>query len=147
MKIVNKKAYFNYEIKDSFEAGIALTGAEVKSIRSGRCNLSDAYVKILNDELWLINADIARYKYDGREGYDSNRSRKLLIKRFEIERLKSKVKQDRVVLVPLSIYSKRNIIKLEVGLGVGKKKYQKKNLEKDRDVKREMARVKRKYMV
>ena len=147
MKIVNKKAYFNYEIKDSFEAGIALTGAEVKSIRSGRCNLSDAYVKILNDELWLINADIAKYKYDGSEDYDSNRSRKLLIKRFEIERLKSKVKQDRVVLVPLSIYSKRNIIKLEVGLGVGKKKYQKKNLEKDRDVKREMARVKRKYMV
>lgn len=147
MKIVNKKAYFNYEIKDSFEAGIVLTGAEVKSIRSGRCNLSDSYVKIIDDELWLVNADIVKYKYDGREEYDSKRSRKLLLKRSQIERLRSKVKQDRLVMVPLSVYTTRNLIKVEVGLGKGKRKFEKKNLEKDRDVKRQMARVKRKYMV
>ena len=147
MKIVNKKAYRNYSIDDSFEAGIVLTGAEVKSIRSGRCNLSDAYVKFLGNDPWLINADIAQYTHDGSEDYDSNRSRKLLLKRKEIDILKSKVKQSRFVLIPLSIYTTRNLIKVQVGLGKGKKEYQKKNIEKDRDVKREMARIKRKHMV
>jgi SsrA-binding protein len=147
MKILNKKAYRNYSIEDSFEAGIVLTGAEVKSIRSGRCNLSDAYVKFLSDELWLVNADIARYTHDGREEYDSNRSRKLLLKKKEIDDLRVKVRQSRYTLIPLSVYTTRNLIKVQVGLGKGKREYQKKNVEKDRDVKREMARIKRKHMV
>lgn len=147
MKIVNKKAYHNYAIEDSFEAGIVLTGSEVKSIKSGRCNLSDAYVKFMGDELWLVNADIAKYTHDGSEDYDSRRSRKLLLKRSEIDRLKGKVKQSRLTLIPLSIYTTRNLIKVQVGLGKGKRKYQKKNVEKERDVKRQMARIKRKHMV
>lgn len=147
MKIVNKKAYFNYNIKDTFEAGIVLTGAEVKSIRDGRCNLSDAYVKIISDQLWLVNADIAKYKYDGNSEYDSKRSRKLLVKRREIEKLRSKIKQERLTLIPISVYTTRNLIKVEVGLGKGKRNYEKKNVEKERDVKRDMARVKRKFMV
>ncbi|MCD4756614.1 SsrA-binding protein SmpB [bacterium] len=147
MKITNKKAYFNYDIKDTFEAGIVLTGAEVKSIRSGRCNLSDAYVKIFDNQLWLVNADIAKYKYDGNVDYDSARSRKLLVKRREIDQLERKLKQGRLTLIPVSIYTTRNLIKVQVGLGKGKRKHEKKNVEKDRDVKRDMARVKRKYMV
>lgn len=147
MKIVNKKAYHNYSIEDSFEAGIVLTGAEVKSIKSGRCNLSDAYVKFMGDELWLVNADIAKYTHDGSEDYDSRRSRKLLLKRSEIDRLKGKVKQSRLTLIPLSIYTTRNLIKVQVGLGKGKRQYQKKDVEKERDVKRQMARIKRKHMV
>jgi SsrA-binding protein len=147
MKIVNKKAYHNYEIEDSFEAGIVLTGAEVKSIKSGRCNLSDAYVKFMGDELWLINADIARYAHDGTDDYDSRRSRKILLKRKEIDQLQSKLKQSRLTLIPLSVYTTRNLIKVQVGLCRGKREYQKKNLEKDRDVKREMARIKRRHMV
>jgi SsrA-binding protein len=147
MKIVNKKAYHNYSIEDSFEAGIVLTGAEVKSIKSGRCNLSDAYVKFMGDELWLVNADIAKYTHDGSEDYDSRRSRKLLLKRREIDKLKSKVKQSRLTLIPLSIYTTRNLIKVQVGLGKGKRQYQKKDVEKERDVKRQMARIKRKHMV
>lgn len=147
MKIVNKKAYRNYSIEDSFEAGIVLTGAEVKSIRSGRCNLSDAYVKFLGNELWLVNADIARYTHDGREDYDSNRSRKLLLKKKEMDTLRGKVKQGRLVLIPLSVYTTRNLIKVQVGLGKGKREYERKGVEKDRDVKREMARIKRTHMV
>jgi SsrA-binding protein len=147
MKITNKKAYHNYSIEDSFEAGIVLTGAEVKSIRSGRCNLSDAYVKFLGNELWLVNADIAKYKYDGREDYDSNRSRKLLVKRSQIDKLRGKIKQGRLSLIPLSIYTIRNLIKVEVGIGKGKRKYEKKNVEKERDVKRQMARIRREHMV
>jgi SsrA-binding protein len=147
MKITNKKGYHNYAIEDSFEAGIALTGAEVKSIRSGRCNLSDAYVKFMGDELWLINADIAKYTHDGSEDYDSKRSRKLLLKRKELDQLQRKIRQSRLTLVPLSIYTTRNLIKVQVGLGKGKRIYEKKEVEKDRDVKREMARIKRKHMV
>jgi SsrA-binding protein len=147
MKIVNKKAYRNYEILDSFEAGIVLEGSEVKSIKSGRCNLSDAYVKVLGDELWLVNADIAQYTHDGREDYDSKRSRKLLVKRSQIDELKVKMRQGRLTLVPLSIYTTRNLIKVQVGLCKGKRSYQKKEVEKERDVKREMARIKRKHMV
>jgi SsrA-binding protein len=147
MRIVNKKAYRNYNIEETFEAGIVLTGAEVKSVRSRRCNLSNAYVKFMGDELWLINADIAKYKYDGSEQYDSRRRRKLLLSRKEIEYLKGKIKQSRLTLVPLSIYTTRGLIKVEVGLGKGKKKYQKKEIEKERDVKRQMARIKREHMI
>lgn len=147
MKIINKKAYFNYDIKDTFEAGVVLTGAEVKSIRDGRCNLADAYVKIISNQLWLVNADIAKYKYDGSTDYDGCRSRRLLVKRREIDRLESKLKQDRLLLIPVSVYTTRNLIKIEVGLARGKRRFDKKNLEKDRDVKRDMARVKRRFMV
>ena len=147
MKILNKKAYRNYNIEDSFEAGIVLTGAEVKSIKSGRCNFSDAYVKFLGDELWLVNADIARYIHDGSEEYDSNRSRKLLLKKKEIDALRVKVRHSRYTLIPISVYTTRSLIKVQVGMGKGKREYQKKNIEKDRDVKREMARIKRKHMV
>jgi SsrA-binding protein len=147
MRIVNKKAYRNYNVEETFEAGIVLTGAEVKSVRSRRCNLSNAYVKFMGDELWLINVDLAKYKYDGSEQYDSKRRRKLLLSRKEIEYLKGKIKQSRLTLVPLSIYTTRGLIKVEVGLGKGKKKYQKKEIEKERDVKRQMARIKREHMI
>ena len=147
MKIINKKAYHNYKIEDSLEAGIVLTGAEVKSIKNGRCNLSNSYAKFMGDELWLVNADIAKYAHDGSEEYDSARSRKLLLKRKEMEYLKGKIKQSRLTLVPLSIYTTRNLVKVQLGLGRGKREYQKKNVEKERDVKREMARIKRKHMV
>jgi SsrA-binding protein len=132
---------------DSFEVGIVLEGSEVKSIRSGRCNLSDAYVKFLGDELWLINADIAQYTHDGRDDYDSKRSRKLLVKRSQINDLMTKMRQGRLTLIPLSVYTTRNLIKVQVGLCKGKRNYQKKEVEKERDVKRQMARIKREHMV
>lgn len=147
MKIVNKKAHFNYEIHERLEAGIVLTGAEVKSIRDGRCNLGDSFVKIINNEVWLVNADIPKYKYDGSDDYDSARSRKLLISRDEIIYLESKMKQGNMTLVPLSVYSKAGNIKVEVGVARGKKRYEKKLLEKERTLEKELLLEKRKYMV
>jgi len=147
MRIVNKKAFHNYTVQERFEAGVVLTGAEVKSIKGGRCNLSDAYVKFLSSEPYLVNADIAKYTHSGSSDYDSRRSRKLLLSKKEIEYFQSKVKQGGYTLVPLSVYTTRGLIKVEVGLVKGKRKYEKKRVEKDRDVKREMARIKRKHMV
>lgn len=147
MKVTNKKAFFNYEISERFEAGIVLTGAEVKSIKSGRINLSDSYVKIIGAELWLVNADIPRYQFDGSENYDSKRSRKLLIKGRELVQIDSKLKQKKLTLIPLSVYTTRGRVKVEVGYGKGKKRYEKKAKEKERDMERELLYEKRKYMI
>ena len=147
MKIVNKKAFFNYEVLERLEAGISLTGAEVKSVRDGRCNLGDAYVKVIGGELWLVNADIPKYKYDGSKEYDSSRSKKLLVKRKELTYFESKMKQGNLTLIPLSIYSKGPNLKVEVGLARGKKRYEKKLQEKQRDLERELHLEKRKFMI
>ncbi len=147
MNIVNKKALHNYQVLERFEAGIVLTGAEVKSLRSGRCNLKDSYVKILNGQLWLINTDIPQYKYDGSSDYDPTRSRKLLIKKNELIYLQSKMKQGNLTLIPLRIYLKGRVFKVEVGLARGKKVHEKREEEKKRDMERELLLEKRKYMV
>lgn len=147
MRISNKKAYFNYEINEKFEAGIILTGAEVKSLRDGRCNLGDSFVKIVNNELWIVNADIPKYKYDGSSDYDSARSRKLLVSREDITYLQSKIRQGNMTLVPLSVYSKGGRIKVEVGVARGKKRYEKKLQEKERTLEKELHLEKRKFMI
>ena len=147
MNIVNKKAFHNYQVLEKFEAGVVLTGAEVKSLRDGRCNLKDSYVKILDEQLWLVNTDIPKYKYDGSSDYDSTRSRKLLIKKKELIYLQSKMKQGDLTLIPLRIYLKGNIFKVEVGLARGKKIHEKRQEEKKRDMERELLLEKRKYMV
>ena len=147
MKIKNKKAFFNYEISDTFEAGIVLAGAEVKSIKDGRINLSDSYVKILGGELWLVNADIPKYRYDGSSDYDSKRSRKLLVKGKELVGIDSKLKQKNLTLIPLSVYTTRGKIKVEVGFGKGRKRHEKKAREKERDLNRELLYERRKHMV
>ena len=147
MKIKNKKAFFNYEISDPFEAGVVLTGAEVKSVKSGRIDLSNAYVKIINGELWLVGADIPKYRYDGSEQYDAQRSRKLLVKKTEIEQIESSLRQKRLTLIPLSVYTTRGKVKVEVGYGRGRKRHEKKAREKERDLDKELLYQKRKYMV
>jgi SsrA-binding protein len=147
MKIVNKKASFNYEILETLEAGIILTGAEVKSIKTGRLNLGDAYVKILNNELWLVNAGIPQYQYSSDKSYDPARSRKLLINRTQLERLESKIKQANLTLIPISVYTARGFIKVEIGLARGKKHYEKKEKEKERDLDRDLLYESKKYVV
>lgn len=147
MKITNKKALLNYEILERLEAGIVLTGAEAKSIREGRCNLGDSFVKIVSAELWLVNADIPQYKYDGSTTYDSTRSRKLLVSKKDLVYLNNKMKQGNLTLIPLSVYSKGSIFKVEISLARGKKRYEKKIAEKKRDLERELHLEKRKYMI
>jgi SsrA-binding protein len=147
MKIKNKKAFFNYEVSDTFETGIVLSGSEVKSIKSGRMNFSDAYVKIVGGELWLVGADIPKYQFDGSMEYDPKRSRKLLVKKRELLDIESKLKQKNLTLIPVSVYTTRGKIKVEVGYGKGRKRYEKKERLKEKDQKRELLYEKRKFMV
>jgi SsrA-binding protein len=147
MKISNKKATFNYEIIESFEAGIVLTGAEVKSIKDGRVNLTDSFVKIISGDLYLVNAEIPQYKYSSDEFYDARRSRKLLVKKKELVQIDSKLKAKKLVLIPLSIYIKGKLVKVEVAYARGRKRHEKKQREKEREMDRELLYENRKYVV
>jgi len=136
VRIVNKKALHNYHILERLEAGISLTGAEVKSIRSGRLDLGEAHVRILNGEAFLINANIPRYAQSSNQTYDATRSRKLLLHKAQIMSLTGKTSGKGVTLVPVSLYEKNNKLKVEVGLGKSKKEFDKRAVIKERDHKR-----------
>lgn len=143
----NKRAYFDYEILEEFEAGIALAGAEVKSVKNSQVNLADSFVRFEGDQAYLWNANIAMYKHAYDPSYDPLRSRKLLLKKGEIDMLQSKVKQARLTVVPLKVYLSRGLVKLSIGLVRGKKQYEKKLKIKERDLDRELHREKRVHMV
>lgn len=138
MKIVNRKAYFDYEITGRLEAGVNLLGSEVKSLRGGHAKLDGSYVKIIGSEMYLVGAQIFPYIYARPEGYDPARTRKLLLHKKEIVSLKSKLEGAKLTLVPLSWYTKGPLVKLEVGLARGKKEYQKREKKKREDQKREL---------
>jgi len=139
--IENKKTYFNYQVLEKFEAGISLIGQEVKSIKSGRINLAGSYVVLKGSEVFLIGANVPPYQpKNAPPDYNPERSRKLLLKKSEIKYLIGKVKQKGLTLVPLKIYTKRGKIKLEFGTAKGKKKVDKRELIKKREVEREMER-------
>lgn len=141
----NKKAFHSFVIEDSLEAGLSLYGHEVKSLRDGQVSLAGAYVTIRNDEAFLRNAHIGKYKHaSGLAGYDETRERKLLLKRSEIARLIGKAKEKGLTLVPLEIYTKRGWIKLKVGLGRGKKQVDKRETIKKKETKRRIDRLLRK---
>lgn len=137
----NKKAYFDYEILEKFEAGIVLLGTEVKSIKSGHINLAGAYIVPKDSEFFLINSNVPPYQpKNAPKDYDPMRSRKVLITKKEIDQLQGKLKQRGLTLLPLSVYNKGGKIKLEFGLGQGKRKLDKRELIKKRDTDREMER-------
>ena len=136
----NRKAYHNYHIGDSVEAGIVLAGSEIKSIRDGRVTLSDAYVRPESGELWLLNAHIARYEASSYLSHEPNRPRKLLLHRKEIKNLTSKVSERGLTLVPTRLYIKGSIAKVEIALAKGKKLYDKRESIARREVEREIGR-------
>lgn len=138
MKIVNRRAYYDYTVLDRFEAGIHLTGAEVKSLRGGHAKLDGSYVKIIGSQLYLVSAQIFPYIYARPEGYDPARTRKLLLHKKEIISLKTKIDGAKLTLVPLTWYTKGPLVKLEIGLARGKKEYEKRETKKRLDQKREL---------
>ena len=141
----NKKAHFDYEILQTFEAGLQLTGQEVKSAKKGSAKLKGSYVVITGDEAFLLNMHIPKYAKAGSiPNYDPYRSRKLLLKRKELDLLIGKKNEKGLTLIPTKLYTKYGKIKLEFGIGRGKKKYEKKETIKKRDLDRE---IKRKYGV
>lgn len=145
MKVENRKARFEYEVVDEFEAGIALLGGEVKSVAAGRVQLEGSYVVIRPSpvselpEAWLVNANIAAYEHTSQE-MDVKRSRKLLLHRKELFLIEQKMKEGRLTIVPLSIYTTGRLVKLKIGLARGRKTWQKRELLKKRDVARDTER-------
>jgi len=137
----NRKAYHNYHIQDSMEAGIVLTGAEIKSIRAGSANLADAYVRPEGGELWLLNAHIARYDAASYMSHEPTRPRKLLLHRKEIAVLTSKVAERGLTLIPLRMYLKDGKAKVEVALAKGKRLYDKRESIIRREAEIEMGRA------
>jgi SsrA-binding protein len=136
----NKKARFNYEIVERLECGISLVGTEVKSIKLGKFSFTDAYAQIKENELWLIGFHISTYPFGNLFNHDPDRNRKLLVHKQEIKKLKRKVDEKGFTLVPTRFYLKRGRIKVELGIGRGKKTYDKRQDIKQRDQKRDAER-------
>ena len=142
MEIKNKKAYFDYEILESFEAGIVLKGTEIKSIRDGKVNLKDRYAVIKNNEVFLLNTHISQYKEGNIFNHDETRTRKLLLHKKEIKKIKEQLEIQGLTLVPLKLYFKGEYAKILLGLAKGKKNYDKRESIKKREnlieIKREL---------
>ena len=136
IEIKNKKAFFDYFIENKYEAGIVLTGTEIKSIRKGSANLKDCYARVKNNEVFLINMYIAPYDEGNRFNHDERRERKLLLHKNEILKINNEVETKRLTLIPLKIYFKNGKAKLELGVCQGKKLYDKRESIKERDLKR-----------
>jgi SsrA-binding protein len=139
----NRRALHDYEILDRFEAGLVLTGSEVKSLRGGRGSLSEAYGRVQGGEVWLEGMHIPPYAQGEKRGYDPIRRRKLLLHRNEIERLIGKTQERGLTLVPLRVYFSHGLAKVEVGLGRGKRQFEKRQTTLEREHRREMDRAAR----
>lgn len=137
----NRRARFDYQIEDAWEAGLALTGSEVKSLREGNVNLSDAYAQPKGNELYLVNCRIGEYKQAAHFGHAPLRDRKLLLHRAELDRIKGKVEQRGYTLVPLRIYFKEGWAKVELGLGKGRAHEDRRDAIAERETRREMDRA------
>ncbi|EKE04333.1 MAG: SsrA-binding protein [uncultured bacterium] len=137
----NKKAYHDYHILETYQAGMVLTGTEIKSIRAGRINLKDSFAKIENRELWLYKAHISPYDMGNRYNHEPERKRKLLLTKAEIRKLIGKTKESGNALIPLKLYFSNGWAKIEVGIGKGKKLYDKRETLAKKDQKREVERA------
>ncbi len=138
MEINNRKAKYDYQLFDSYEAGIVLVGTEVKSIRQGNCNLKDSYVVIRGLEAYVIGMHIGQYKQGNIFNHDETRTRKLLLNKREILKINDKIKMNGYTLIPVKLYFKKNRVKLLIALARGKKSYDKREAIKQRDMNRDM---------
>lgn len=137
----NKKAYFEYFIEDKLEAGLELVGTEIKSIRRGAVQFKDAFIQIDNNEAFIKDMYIGHYEFGNRFNHDETRNRKLLLHRHEINKLAKQVKLKGYTIVPLSLYLSEGKAKLEIGLAIGKANYDKRQVQKERDAKREIEKA------
>lgn len=140
MEIYNRKAKFDYFIEDEYEAGIVLTGTEIKSVRNGSCNIKDCYGIIKNNEIFLLNMFIGQYKEGNIFNHEETRSRKLLLHKKEIKKISQAVEVQGLTLIPIKLYFKDNKLKVLLGVCRGKKNYDKRETIKERDLKREVSR-------
>jgi len=143
----NKKALFDYEILDKTEAGLVLSGAETKSVKNGNLTLKGTFVTFHNDEAYLTGAHISKYGPSGNVDYEPDRSRKLLLKKKQIRYLAGKSQEKGLTIVPLSVYTKNRFIKVEIAVGRGRHKYDKREVIKKRDTDREVKRILKKIKI
>jgi len=136
----NKRARYDYELGERYEAGLVLTGTEVKSLRLGKANLTDAYAKVIDGEVWLVNAHISPYPYAHYGNHDPERRRKLLLHAREIKKIYGKTQEKGQALIPLAVYFKNGRAKVELALAKGKRAYDKRQTLKQKEADREMAR-------
>lgn len=137
----NRKARERYKVEEKFEAGLALVGTEVKSLRAGKAQLADAYAQMHRDELWLMNMHVSAYSHGGYTNHEPTRDRKLLLHRHEIEKLRTKLERRGYTLIPLELYFKKGRVKVQLGLCVGKDAVDRRAEIKERDSKKEIDRV------
>ena len=140
MEILNRKAKHDYFIEDTYEAGIALTGTEIKSIREGSCNIKDSYGIVRKGEVYLLNMYVGQYKQGNQFNHEETRSRKLLLHKNEIKRIEKAKEEKGMTLIPIKLYFKDNKLKVLLGVCRGKKDYDKRESLKQRDIKKEVAR-------
>lgn len=146
--LTNRKALHNYEVLERIEAGIVLVGTEVKSIRAGRVNFKESYARIRNEEVWLMEMHISPYEKGTAWNHDPLRPRKLLLHKSEIKRLRGKIEEKGLTLIPLKLYFKKGRVKIELGLSRGKKVYDKRKDIAKRDARRDTEReLKRQYRI
>jgi SsrA-binding protein len=145
MEILNKRARFDYFIEEEIEAGIVLTGTEIKSVRDGKCNIKDCYGVVRNGEVFLLNMYIAQYKEGNIFNHEETRSRKLLLHKKEIKKITQAIEVGGYTLVPIKGYFKENKFKILLGICKGKKNFDKRETIKDRDIKREVAKNLKNY--
>ena len=145
MEILNRKAHHDYFIDEVYEAGIVLTGTEIKSIRNGNCNIKDCYAIIKNGEVFLLNMYVGQYKEGNIFNHSETRSRKLLLHKNEIKKFDEGIKLKGITLVPIKLYFKNNKLKVSLGVCRGKKDYDKRESIKQRDIKREVAKSLKNY--
>ncbi len=135
----NRRARHEYEIFDTWEAGLVLLGTEVKALRNGRVNLGDSYGEIREGEAWILKMHIGPYEMGNRENHEPFRRRKMLLTRREIRKIRPKVEEQGLTLVPLKIYFKKGLVKIQIGLGRGKKLYDKRDAKAKKDLERRIA--------
>ena len=146
LKIIskNRKASFNYFFSEFFEAGIVLTGSEVKSLRDGKANISESYAFDINGEIYLINSHIPSYKESSYNNHNPDRNRKLLLNKKEINKLMGRINREGFTLIPTKLYFKKGKVKVEIAVAKGKKQYDKRQVKKKKDWEREKAKIFRK---
>ncbi len=146
VNLVNKRARFEYEILETYTAGMVLYGSEIKSIRDGKANLSDSYCQFMGEELWVRNLHIAEYEWANRDNHETKRDRKLMLTKREMRKLHTRVKERGLTIVPLKLFlSERGFAKLEIALARGKKTHDKRNTIKERDIAKDMDREKARF--
>lgn len=139
--IKNRKANYQFEILDKYEAGIVLLGTEVKSLRESKANLNDAYARIIDNEIWLINCHISEYKYGNYNNHEPLRNRKLLFNKREIRKIKSKLNEKGLTMIPLSMYFKGSVVKVELATAKGKNIYDKREAIKKRELIKKLKKI------